>query len=129
MITKDYWVMGEDNVGNEQWAMCNRTGMTTQTIKLFCILEDISSAFPVKLDVEDTITIPDQGIYVNLGKIDSPIPLTKGTTEITEVPGAAPAKETIHVIFQRLSAVLTAFLRSHKCNERNRTNIAIHRSY
>ncbi|KAF9424462.1 hypothetical protein BGZ76_003520 [Entomortierella beljakovae] len=107
--------------------------MTTQKIKLFCILDGDSSAFEVKLEADDSIAVlkeaikkkkepgfddiasdklvlyqiavPDQGIQVNLDKIDSSTPLINGSDEISEVFGTSPAKKTIHVIVQRPSAV------------------------
>ncbi|KAF9996950.1 hypothetical protein BGZ79_009311 [Entomortierella chlamydospora] len=101
-------------------------------IKLFCIIDGASSAFEVELDTKDSIAalkkaikkekepefddiasdklilfqiaVPDEGTHVYLEDIDSPTPLTKGTTEISEVFGDAPAKNTIHVIVQDPSA-------------------------
>ncbi|KAF9178941.1 hypothetical protein BGZ49_005239, partial [Haplosporangium sp. Z 27] len=109
--------------------------MTSQKIKLFCILDGESSAFEVKLDADDSIAalkeaikekkpndlqgldadklvlyqiaVPDEGTQVYLDKIDSSTPLIKGSNEISEVFGTAPAKKTIHVIIQRPSAGAT----------------------
>ncbi|KAF9383203.1 hypothetical protein BGX21_001623 [Mortierella sp. AD011] len=107
--------------------------MSTEKIKLFCILDGDSSAFEIKLDADDSISalkkaikeekskaladidssdlilfqvaVSDEGIQVNLDEIDSLTPLTKGTAEISEVFGISPVKKTIHVIVQRPSGV------------------------
>ncbi|KAF9081985.1 hypothetical protein BGX27_004680, partial [Mortierella sp. AM989] len=119
--------------------------MTTQKIKLFCILDGDSSAFPVKLDSDDTIgelkkaikeekkprlddidadklllyqiAIPDEGTQVNLNNVDSPKPLLKATTEIAEVFGTAPPKKTIHVIVQRPYADAAAGKKSQSLSD------------
>ncbi|KAF8950651.1 hypothetical protein BGZ46_004403, partial [Entomortierella lignicola] len=100
--------------------------MTSQEVKLFCILDGASTAFGVFIalvkDIDDLkkaikdakdpelnafapdmlilwrVAIADEGNPVHLENVESKTPLIKPTDEISEVFGTAPAKKTIHVI-------------------------------
>ncbi|ORZ08263.1 hypothetical protein BCR41DRAFT_373296 [Lobosporangium transversale] len=87
--------------------------MSTQKIKLFCILDGDSSGFEVKLENDDTIAALKDAIKEKQSPLlddirasELKIGAKKGVTEISEVFGASSAKKTIHVIVQRPSAVV-----------------------
>ncbi|KAF9196321.1 hypothetical protein BGZ49_002858, partial [Haplosporangium sp. Z 27] len=106
--------------------------MTSVKVKLFCIVEGDSSAFPVKLDADDTVgelkkaikeeqsplfddiraselvlysvEVADEGFPVHLKQVESKTLLAKSTKSIKAVFGENPAPDTIHCIVQRPEA-------------------------
>ncbi|KAF9090109.1 hypothetical protein BGX27_002332, partial [Mortierella sp. AM989] len=88
--------------------------MTTQKIKLFCILDGDSSSFPVDIPLDVTIGDLKEAIKekkpndlqgLEADRLEKKLEeLEDPTSEVSEVFGTTPAKKTIHVIVQRPSA-------------------------
>ncbi|KAG0009763.1 hypothetical protein BGZ80_002093 [Entomortierella chlamydospora] len=110
--------------------------MTSDKVKLFCIIDGDSTAFSVKIELEDSVddlkdaikkkqsplfddiraseltlwnvVVPDEGIPVNLEHVEPKTLLAKSTKSIKAVFGENPAPDTIHCIVQRPAAALGA---------------------
>ncbi|KAF8949847.1 hypothetical protein BGZ46_004913, partial [Entomortierella lignicola] len=116
--------------------------MTSEKVRLFCILDGDSTAFPVKVATDETVgelkkaikgekpndlqdvdadklilfhvSVADEGKPVHLENVESKTPLIKSTNEISEVFGTLPAKKTIHVNRRRHQARQRTLLKSNR---------------